>query len=312
MFRLKKSGPKINIAGQLRFNEIMAEHTSFKVGGPADIYAIPANEDDILELLKFARSESIPYFVLGGGANILVADEGIRGIVLDMARFDSIAAGPMENGTTVLSFGAGLPVSQAAAWAADHGLGGLEFIYSMPGSVAGAVWMNARCYDADILGVLSHVEQISSTGSHSRYHPTAEDFGYKLSPFQGGDSIMTGVGFSLRPADPQSLWREMKDHEGDRRAKGHFAAPCAGSIFKNNRAFGQPSGAIIDSLGLRGFSIGGAKVSDLHANIIINADNASASDIRAVSDHLAREVEKRYGFLLEREVLLVGDWGTDE
>jgi len=310
VFRLKKSGPKINIAGQLRFNEVMAEHTSFRVGGPADIYAIPANEEDILELLSFARSESIPYFVLGGGANILVADAGIRGIVLDMARFDSITAGPMENGSTVLSFGAGLPVSQAAAWSADHDLGGLEFIYSMPGSVAGAVWMNARCYDAEISGILSHVDQISSTGGHSRYRPTAEDFGYKLSPFQGGDSIMTSAGFSLRPADSQTLWREMKDHERDRKMKGHFAAPCAGSIFKNNRAFGQPSGAIIDSLGLRGFSIGGAKVSDLHANIIINAGNATAADIRAVSDHLAHEVEKRCGFLLEREVLLVGEWET--
>ena len=286
----------------------MAEHTTFKVGGPADLFALPANEDDVRELLRFAASESIPCFVLGGGANILVADAGIRGIVIDMAQFDSITAAPPENGTTLLSVGAGLPVSQASAWAADHGLGGLEFIYSMPGSVAGAVWMNARCYGADISSVLSHVDLLSRTGSPSRYLPKPEDFAYKQSPFQGADSIVTGVGFTLRPADPQALWKEMKDHESDRTAKGHFAAPCAGSVFKNNRAFGQSSGAIIDSLGLRGFSIGGAKVSDLHANIIINTGSASAADIRAVSDHVAREVRDKLGFELEREILLVGEW----
>ncbi len=314
MLRLKKSERKINIAadlrisGEIRFDEPMAEHTTFKVGGPADVFAIPSDENDIRELLKFAKSKSIPCFVLGGGANILVADAGIRGVVIDMSRFNSITAAPLENGATVLSVGAGLPVSRAAAWAADHKLGGLEFIYSMPGSVAGAVWMNARCYNADISGILSHVDLISRTGNPSRYHPKPDDFAYKRSPFQDADSIMTGVGFSLRSADPRSLWMEMKDHESDRTAKGHFAAPCAGSVFKNNRVFGQPSGAIIDSLGLRGFSIGGAKVSDLHANIIINADNASAADVRAVSDHLAREVKNRLGFELEREILLVGEW----
>ncbi|MEE8440501.1 MAG: UDP-N-acetylmuramate dehydrogenase [Spirochaetia bacterium] len=308
MFRLKKSDPKINITGELRFHESMAGHTTFKVGGPADVFAIPADEGDIVEILRFAESESIPTFILGGGANILVADAGIRGIVIDMGRFDSITAAPPKDGTTVLSVGAGLPVSRASAWAADHGLGGLEFIYSMPGSVAGAVWMNARCYDAEVYDILSHVDLLSRTGHASRYQPKAEDFAYKHSPFQGTDSIMTSVGFALRPADRQSLWKEMKDHESDRTAKGHFAAPCAGSVFKNNRAFGRPSGAIIDGLGLRGFSIGGAKVSDLHANIIINADNASAADIRAVSDHLAREVKERLGFRLEREILLVGEW----
>jgi UDP-N-acetylmuramate dehydrogenase len=178
----------------------------------------------------------------------------------------------------------------------------------MPGSVAGAVWMNARCYDAEISGILTHVDLFSRAGVSSRYDPKAEDFAYKRSPFQYSDAIMTEVGFSLRPADPDSLWEEMKRHESDRTAKGHFAAPCAGSVFKNNRAFGKTTGAIIDGLGLRGFSIGGAKVSDRHANIIINADNASAAEIRAVSDHLAREVKEKLGFTLEREILLVGEW----
>jgi UDP-N-acetylmuramate dehydrogenase len=308
VIRLKKSAPKINITGEIRFDEPMAEHTTFKVGGPADIFAIPANEEDLRTLLRFAGSESVPHFVLGGGANVLVSDAGIRGMVIDMARFDWIAAEPREDGSTLLGVGAGLPISQASAWAADHQLGGLQFIYAMPGSVAGAVWMNARCYGTDIFGVLSHVDRLSRAGVASRYHPAPEAFSYKKSPFQGSDSIMTGVGFVLQPADSKSLWKEMNDHERDRTAKGHFLAPCAGSVFKNNREFGQPTGALIDSLGLRGFQVGGARISDLHANIIINADNASAADIRSVADHMAREVKEKLGFTLEREVLVVGEW----
>jgi UDP-N-acetylmuramate dehydrogenase len=128
VLRLKKSDPKINIAGEIRFDEPMARHTTFRVGGPADIFAIPANEKDLRTLLSFAESESITHFVLGGGANILVADTGIRGMVIDMAQFNWTSAAPGEDGTTILSVGAGLPVSMASAWAADRALGGLEFI----------------------------------------------------------------------------------------------------------------------------------------------------------------------------------------
>jgi UDP-N-acetylmuramate dehydrogenase len=119
---------------------------------------------------------------------------------------------------------------------------------------------------------------------------------------------MTSVSFTLPAGDTTTLWDRMHEHEADRRAKGHFEHPCAGSIFKNNRSFGAPSGAIIDRLGLRGFSIGRAKVSDRHANIVQNTGGASASEIRAVIEHVAREVERQLGFRLEREVLYVGDW----
>lgn len=310
MLRLRNYHPKINIRGDVRYNEPMAGHTTFRVGGPADIFAVPVDTDDLQALLTFARDEGLPWFVLGGGANILVADRGIRGLVISMAAFDSIRSPPGKAGRTTLSVGAGLPISDASAWAANHGLSGLEFIFAMPGSTAGAAWMNARCYGREIFDILSHVDLLDESGHPERYVPRPQDFAYKASPFQNRTCVMTEIAFGLAHGSPEALWKEMREHESDRRAKGHFAAPCAGSMFKNNRAFGKPSGAIIDSLGLRGYSVGGAKVSDLHANIVINNGGATARDIRAVADHVAEAVRERLGIVLEREVLLVGDWGA--
>ena len=281
----------------------MRDHTTFRVGGPADVYARPAHRDDVIALLAAAGEHGVPWFVLGGGANILVADAGIRGIVIDMRSI----ADCNHRGTTLVA-GAGLPVSDAAAYAADPGLAGLDFIYSMPGSVGGAVWMNARCYDGEIYPILESVEIVTPDGVPDTYTPKPEDFDYKRSPFMTSNAIMTEVTLRLDRGNPQALWRVMREHEADRRAKGHFIAPCAGSVFKNNRAFGSPSGAIIDSIGMRGTTIGGAKVSDLHANIVINTGSASANDIRRLIERIHDEVERRLGYDLEPEVLYVGDW----
>ncbi len=277
------------------------------MGGPADILARPEDEYELADILRYARRQSIPWFVLGGGSNILVSDRGIRGLVIDTTALRGCTLG--ERG---LAVGAGMPMSDASACAADHGLGGLDFVYSMPGTVGGAVWMNARCYDGEIFDVLESVTFVEPDGQTRQYVPRAADFGYKRSPFMSRPGVMTSVSFKLGPADPSVLWEKMRAHEADRRSKGHFDAPCAGSIFKNNRAFGGPSGAIIDRLGLRGFRIGDAKVSDLHANIVVNAGSATASDIRAVIEHVRREVKLRLGFELEREVIYVGDWLEDD
>ncbi len=307
MCSLRECAGKINIAGDLRVGEPLSRHTTFRVGGPADLYARPENEQDVAELLRFAHAHDVPVFVLGGGSNILVSDLGVRGLVVDTTGLRRCSV----SGTT-LTVGTGLPISEASAFAAESGLGGLDFIYAMPGSVGGAVWMNARCYDGEIYDVLGSVTLIEPHGGRCVYTPRAEDFGYKKSPFMERPGVMTSVSFSLHRADRDELWQRMREHEADRISKGHFAAPCAGSVFKNNRAFGRPSGAIIDSLGLRGYQEGGAKVSDLHANIIVNTGPATAADIRAVIEHVRREVARRLGHELEREVLYVGQWNEDQ
>lgn len=286
----------------------MSSHTTFRVGGPADLYAVPRDIGDLRQLLAWSSASSVPVFVLGGGANILVSDAGIRGLVIDMAAFNSINSEPRDDGSMEVEFGAGLPISDASAWAADHALAGLAFIYSMPGSVAGAVWMNARCYGAEISEVLSRVDVVSRTGTRSAYVPQEQDFQYKRSPFQESDDIMTAAAFRLQPGNRDSLRQEMLAHESDRRSKGHFAAPCAGSVFKNNRAFGKPTGALLDDLGMRGLAVGGACVSDLHANIIINTGSATAADIRALAERMASEASSKLGITLEREILFAGDW----
>lgn len=303
MLRLKEWTRKINIEGEIIADEPLAGHTTFRVGGPADLFVRPADTRDLIALVTAAEQEGIPWFVLGGGSNILVSDRGVRGLVIDATGLDHRH---LEDTTLVVD--AGLPVSDAAAYAADHGLGGLDFIYAMPGSVGGAVWMNARCYDGEIYNILQQVEYVSRDGTLVSYTPREEDFGYKRSPFMEWDAVMTRIRFALHEASPAELWEKMRDHEADRRSKGHFDAPCAGSVFKNNRAFGRPSGAIIDSLEMRGFRIGDAQVSPRHANIVINRGNATAADIRRVIEHVRAEVSRRLGYELEREVLYVGDW----
>ena len=282
----------------------MARHTTFKVGGPADLFAVPESVDDLAGLLQSIRHESLPCFVLGGGANIVVSDKGIRGIVVDTKLLNT-----MEIVGSRLTVGAGAPISDAAAFAAERGRSGLEFIYAMPGSVGGAVWMNARCYGGEIADVLESVDVITREGERQRYTPGPDDFDYKRSPFQRRTAIMTSVTFRLGEGIRAELWRLMRDHEADRQAKGHFDAPCAGSVFKNNRTFGKPSGQIIDEAGLRGTRVGGAQVSDRHANIIVNTGAATAAEIRQLTDLIRSKVFELTGHELESEIMFVGDWG---
>jgi UDP-N-acetylmuramate dehydrogenase len=281
----------------------MHKHTTFGVGGPADLYAVPSDAEDVAELLRFAREYEIPLFTLGGGSNILVSDQGIRGMVMDTRGFDRLE----QQGTTVIA-GSGLEISTASAFAADRGLEGLHFLYSMPGSVGGAVWMNARCYGHSVIDVLADVFCVTPEGGILHYTPRFEDFAYKVSPFQSNGWVILEASFALREGDRSALWDAMHGYEADRREKGHFAAPSAGSVFKNDRSLGRPSGAIIDSLGLRGSQIGGARISDQHANIIINTGDATATDIRHLIELIEQRVETELGLQLEREVLLAGDW----
>jgi UDP-N-acetylmuramate dehydrogenase len=301
----------INIRGNLRFDAPLADLTTFRVGGPADILAHPEDEADVTALIEWARATSIPWMILGGGANILVSDRGIRGLVISTARLNRIR---LEDGLLVA--GSGSAISNLSARAADMGLAGLDFIYSMPGSTGGAVWMNARCYGGEISEVLAWVdyldEEIGEDGTvrmvRRRLAPGSGDFSYKISPFQNRRCIILDSAYRLEPGDGRELWKTMREHEADRKSKGHFALPCAGSVFKNNRDFGAPSGKIIDSLGMRGMAIGGAKISDSHANIIVNAGGARAKDISQLIDLIRRRVLDELGYDLEPEVLRVGEW----
>ncbi len=168
--------------------------------------------------------------------------------------------------------------------------------------------MNARCYDAEIADVLAWADCLEPGRPVRRYQMNRSDWEYKRSPFQQGGAVILRAAFRLSPGDPRRMEELMQDHRQDREKKGHFLFPCAGSVFKNNRAFGAPTGKLVDSLGLKGRRIGGAQIAPFHGNIIINTGGASAQDVRALVELVEDEVRRGLGFSLEREVILAGDW----
>jgi len=296
----------------------MKDHTTFKVGGPADCLLRPEGEgftSFCLNILNRCRAEKIPIFILGGGANIVVSDKGIRGIVLDIGAWKGGNAPVTASAKDEIIFKSGTTIDEAVDTACAVGLSGLEFLAGMPGTVGGAVWMNARCYEREMADVLSWVEIISRDQiTESEYvmkrveNKDGAGFAYKKSPFQEMDCIIINASFKLKKGDKEKMLIKTADYRKDREQKGHYLFPCAGSAFKNNRNFGKPTGQIIDELGLKGRQIGGAQIAPFHGNIIINKDNASASDIRALMDEIAIKVKEKTGFILEPEILFIGEW----
>ncbi len=328
----------------------MSLHTSFQVGGPADLYVEPLSVEECIEAIRLAQECSLPWTVVGAGSNILVADEGIEGVVIS-----TVMMGGISIAYTSLTAEAGATVEAVVEASCRAGLGGLEFLSGMPGSVGGAVWMNARCYGSEVSEVLEQVtfldesldlrtltvtratregvkgiqeqaysvaavQEAPATGGVKRIdeqgdrHPveysSSEGFGYKKSPFQGKRWVILDASFRLSPKDPHFLEERIQQYRQDREKKGHYLAPSAGSVFKNDRTFGEPAGVILDRLGFKGFRIGDAEVSPLHANIIVNRGAARARDIRTLVERMQEAVQKAYGRSLEPEILFIGRWAS--
>ena len=312
----------------IRYDEPMSRHTTFKVGGRADVWVRPGKDVFPVyaaKLLENAKAEGIPVFFLGAGANIVVSDVGIRGIVLDTgayrgigkreerdvtekdAAFETLKA-LRQNTFFSVSVLSGTSVDGLTFRLAERGLSGLEFLSGMPGSVGGALWMNARCYEKSVSDVLIETEIIDENFQRAFIPFQAEDFSYKKSPFQNGCPLILSARFAVKFGDSSDIHREIAAHRRDRTDKGHYRYPSAGSAFKNNRDFGTPTGKIIGDLGLRGLSIGGAQVAPWHGNIIINTGNATAQDVRVLMGEVARRIKEERGLELESEILFIGEW----
>lgn len=286
----------------------MTLHTSFRVGGPADLYVEPLSVDECIETIRLAQECSLPWIVLGEGSNVLVADDGIEGVVISTLRLCRIAI----EGTSLIA-DAGATVDSAVEASCREGLSGLEFLSGMPGSIGGAVWMNARCYGSEVAEVLEHVTYLDESLNIQTLlvGPAAapiEGFGYKKSPFQGKPWVILGASFRLKSESPGTIEERIQQYRQDREKKGHYLAPSAGSVFKNDRSFGAPAGVILERLGFKGFRIGDAQVSPLHANIILNRGTARAKDIRTLVERMQEAVQKAYGRTLEPEILFIGRW----
>jgi len=291
----------------VRYDEPMAGHTSFQIGGPADLFLAPRTYEELQGCLRLVQKSGLPYFLLGGGTNILVSDRGIRGVVISTTELKAIR---VTEG--ILTAQTGATVESVCEAAEKHGLAGVEFLYGMPGTIGGAVWMNARCYGGSISDVLQRVKVIDSSLKRVTVANDPALFGYKRSPFQQMRSCIWEVSLKLEEGDRDSLRQAMAQNLADRKEKGHFTAPSAGSLFKNNREFGAPTGKIIDDLGLRGTVAGGAAIAPYHGNIFINQDNATAKDVLSLIRLAVETAWHEKNIRLEPEVRLVGDWAAEE
>jgi UDP-N-acetylmuramate dehydrogenase len=282
-------------------NYPLAEKTTFKIGGPADFFCEPRSREDLADALKFIRTEGLRYYVLGGGSNTLFSDAGFRGIVLCM---DGLR-GVTRDGRT-LHVLAGTSLDYLNEYCIKNGLSGLEFSGGLPGSVGGAVYMNARAYDGEISRVVSGVTIYVLDGREAHLKPDQLKYGYKDSVFMHTPGLFIyEAEFTLQESVRDTVHARTEQNRADREAKGQYAYPSAGCAFKNDRAAGQPTSRIIDSLSLKGLRVGGAEIYFRHANFIVNRGGATAADVLRLMEEVEKIVFEKTGIRLEREIRVV-------
>lgn len=289
--------------GDMMIHAPLGNRTTFKTGGSADLLLIPYDYESIVYIRQLCLENDIPLFILGGGSNVLISDRGVRGITLSLESFQDI-----KREDKALIAQAGVTVNSLVNFARDCRLAGLEFLNRLPGTLGGAIYMNARCYGSEISQKIDWVEYIDTDNRIIRKNGRDLLWDYKKSSFQKDHTIILRAQFILERGDEGRIDMIMKEIANDRIAKGHFNAPCAGSTFKNNRTFGVPSGKIIDDCHLKGHTLGGAQVSPWHGNIIINRNKASAQELSDLIDYVKETVYIKTGFQLEPEVIRVGEW----
>lgn len=293
---LKNFVPEENICLQ----EPMAGHTTFRIGGPADCFLELENEEQLKKVQHYLRLVDIPWFVLGNGSNLLVSDRGFAGVVLQVGK-------KMENitveGCRIIAQ-AGAAMAQVAKAASEHGLTGLEFASGIPGTVGGGVVMNAGAYGGELSQVVTRVAVLDKEGERMELDNATMEFGYRTSTIKNNPFIVTEVEFCLKAGDKEQIRATMEELAARRRAKQPLEYPSAGSTFK--RPAGHFAGQLIMEAGLRGFQIGGARVSDKHCGFVINTGNATAQDVRDVICEVQERVKERFHVSLETEVLFLG------
>ena len=282
----------------------LARFTTMRVGGPADLYVVAHNPFELKALVRFARARSIPWFVLGRGSDLVISDRGIRGLVIHVKAESSRVEGERYVA------GAGVPMARAATETQLAGLTGLEFGLAIPGTVGGAVWANAGAHGSDVAGVLESAEVLWSDGLDATLPASELGFAYRDSrfkrPAEAGDGLVVAATFRLRSAPADEIKARLDDIRRWRREHQPLGLPSAGSVFRNPP--GTSAGLLIDEAGLKGLRIGGAVVSEKHANFIVNDRKGTAADVRHLVDRVRARIAERHGIELVPEVEFVGDW----
>ncbi len=283
----------------VKVNEPMSRHTSWQVGGPADYFLCPADTSELKEIVRFGRSRALPLYIFGNGTNLLVLDGGIRGLVVKIGEYFNYVRRSGDR----LEAGAGTQMTNLARSAAQEGLAGIEFAAGIPGSLGGAAVMNAGAFGCYIGERIDAVRLISYKGESLTLEREEIKFGYRTSNLPG-KGIVVEVILKLKKGHPADSL-EMIEHFLRERSLRHPELPSAGSVFRNLP--GQPAGKIIEEIGLKGMSIGGAEVSCKHANFIVNNGYATAKDILSLIETVRRKVREECNLELQPEVKIIGE-----
>ncbi|MCM3632238.1 UDP-N-acetylmuramate dehydrogenase [Paenibacillus camelliae] len=287
--------------GEYLFNEPLSKHTTWKIGGNADLMVLPQGKEQLIKLIQLLNKHNLPWTTIGRGSNMLVSDKGLRGVVikpgkgLDYAHFE---------GNTVTA-GAAYSFIKLAVTAGRQGLTGLEFAGGIPGTVGGAVYMNAGAHGSDVSRIFKSAEIVLSNGELVTYYSEDMNFSYRHSIMQEISGFVIEATFELAKGDRQHITAEMARHKERRLQTQPLQMACAGSVFRNPP--GDYSARLIEEAGLKGFQCGGAQVSELHANFIVNTGQATANDVLALITHIQGVIKERNGILLIPEVLVVGE-----
>jgi UDP-N-acetylmuramate dehydrogenase len=287
-------------------DEPLARFTTMRVGGTADLYAAAHNVFELRALVKFARAREIPYTLLGRGSDVVISDAGVRGLLVHVrAEGHEIVEGR-------LVAEAGLPMAKAATVTAEAGLAGLEFGLAIPGNVGGAVWANAGAHASNVAAVLETALVLQADGNEVRLDPAGLGLAYRESrlkhPAAGAPAeVVLAATFQLAPEDPSRVRERLEEIRRWRREHQPLGIPSAGSVFRNP-AGDRSAGALVDACGLKGLRLGGAVVSERHANWILNDQGGSAADVRRLGERMRATVERETGVRLAFEVVFMGDW----
>ena len=284
-------------------NEPMSNHTSFKIGGNADFIVMPQTKKGLCDTISYLRENGIPMTIIGNGSNLLVSDKGIRGVVVKISQ----GMGSIEVDKNIITAQSGVSLTRLAQVACSSGLSGLEFATGIPGTVGGAIVMNAGAYDHEIKEVVTSTSYINKNGNLGELKGIREHkFGYRTSIFQSENWVILESEFRLKSGDADEIRAEMDSIMRKRKRKQPLEFPSAGSAFK--RPKGGFAAKLIDDAGLKGFQIGGAQVSDKHSGFVINTGNATAKDVCELLKKIRHEVFEKFGIMLEPEVKMVGEF----
>jgi UDP-N-acetylmuramate dehydrogenase len=294
--RLKSIVGETNV----RTNEPMKNHTTFKIGGSAQVFVTPEKPEQIQEIVNLGREETVPVHIIGNGSNLLVSDEGVEGIVVTV--FGKLAGYDICD--TVINVQAGMSLIALSNIAADAGLSGLEFASGIPGSVGGAIYMNAGAYDGQMSDVVVNVTVIDGDNNIEVLSAEDLDFGYRSSIIAKKNMIVLSARLQLTRANEIAIKSRMNEFSELRKLKQPLEYPSAGSTFK--RPEGYFAGKLIADAGLKGYTVGGAQVSEKHAGFIVNTGNATAKDVVALCDYVTAQIFEKNGVKLELEVKKLG------